>query len=54
MSITPIIKGSEINDNPYMPISKYAVDTVNEKGDETEIEWIAGKEDLEKSLLPLM
>ena len=38
---TPIIKGSEINDNPYMPISKYAVDMVSEKGDETEIEWIS-------------
>ena len=37
---TPIIKGSEINDNPFLPISKFAVDTVNEKGDSTEIEWI--------------
>lgn len=37
---TPIIKGSEINDNPYLPISKFAVDTVNEQGDNTEIEWI--------------
>lgn len=36
----PIIKGSEINDNPYLPISKFAVDTVNEQGDNTEIEWI--------------
>lgn len=36
----PIIKGSEINDNPFMPISKFAVDTVSEKGDDTEIEWI--------------
>ncbi len=37
---TPIIKGSEINDNPYFPISKFAVDTVEANGDETEIEWI--------------
>lgn len=37
---TPIIRGSEINDNPFRPISKFAVDIVNEKGDETEIEWI--------------
>lgn len=36
----PIVKGSEINDNPLFPISKHAVDIVNEKGDETEIEWI--------------
>ncbi len=37
---TPIIKGSEINDNPYYPISKFAVDTVEKNGDKTEIEWI--------------
>lgn len=38
---TPIIKGSEINDNPYMPISKFAVDAVEEHGDNTELEWIS-------------
>ncbi|MBS1514653.1 MAG: sigma 54-interacting transcriptional regulator [Bacteroidetes bacterium] len=37
----PIVKGSEINDNPFHPISKHAVDMVNEMGDETEIEWIS-------------
>lgn len=37
---TPIIKGSEINDNPYFPISKFAVDAVEANGDDTEIEWI--------------
>jgi len=37
----PIIKGSEINDNPLNPISKYAVDMVKDKGDDTEIEWIS-------------
>ncbi len=36
----PIVKGSEINDSPYHPVSKYAVDTINEQGDEAEIEWI--------------
>jgi len=36
----PIIKGSEINDNPFQPISKYAVDIVREHGDEAEIEWV--------------
>ncbi len=36
----PIIKGSEINDNPFNPISKYSVDLINDSGDETEIEWI--------------
>ena len=38
---TPVVKGSEINDNPFMPISKFAVDAVNENGDNTEIEWIS-------------
>jgi len=36
----PIIKGSEINDNPFHPVSKYGVDQINTYGDETEIEWI--------------
>lgn len=37
---TPVIKGSEINDNPFFPVSKFAVDTVSEHGDYTELEWI--------------
>jgi magnesium chelatase subunit I len=37
---TPIVAGSEINDNPFMPISKHAVDVINEQGDNTAIEWI--------------
>lgn len=35
----PIIKGSEINDNPYAPASKCR-DIVKELGDDTEISWI--------------
>src|ERR1044072_3706000 len=31
----PVIAGSEINDDPYHPISKYARDLVEEKGDDT-------------------
>lgn len=37
----PVVKGSEINDSPFNPISKYAADMVNERGDDTEIEWIS-------------
>jgi magnesium chelatase subunit I len=37
---TPIIAGSELNENPFQPISKFAVDLVEEHGDATEIEWI--------------
>ena len=36
----PIVKGSEINDSPYNPISKYAKDLLNEKGDLTPISWV--------------
>jgi magnesium chelatase subunit I len=36
----PVIKGSEINDNPFAPVSKFAVDLVRECGESTPIEWI--------------
>ncbi len=36
----PVIAGSEINDDPYHPISRYSIDLINEKGDETSIEWM--------------
>jgi magnesium chelatase subunit I len=37
----PIIAGSEINDNPFEPISKAGRDKIAEFGERTEIEWIA-------------
>ena len=36
----PIVKGSEINDNPFEPISKFARDLITEKGDKTPISWV--------------
>ena len=36
----PIVKGSEINDSPFQPISKYARDVIAEHGDETPIAWV--------------
>ncbi|MFL5789548.1 MAG: magnesium chelatase [Flavisolibacter sp.] len=36
----PVISGSDINDDPLKPISKYARDILLEKGDDTPIEWI--------------
>lgn len=36
----PAIAGSEINDDPLNPISKYARDQVAQHGDETPIHWI--------------
>ncbi|RIK45607.1 MAG: magnesium chelatase [Chloroflexi bacterium] len=37
---TPIVAGSEINDNPFDPISRYAKDLVAEHGDATPLEWV--------------
>ena len=37
---TPVIAGSEIADDPFNPISKYARDLVAEHGDDTVIEWL--------------
>ncbi len=36
----PIIAGSEVNDDPFHPISKYGRLKVEEMGDETPIDWI--------------
>ena len=36
----PIVKGSEINDSPFHPISKYSKDVLAEKGDDTPISWV--------------
>lgn len=36
----PIVKGSEINDSPFQPISKFARDLIAEHGDETPISWV--------------
>ncbi len=36
----PIVAGSEINDDPFRPISRAARDLVAEKGNETPIEWV--------------
>jgi magnesium chelatase subunit I len=37
---SPVIAGSEINDDPYQPVSKYARDLLREHGDDTAIEWV--------------
>ncbi|MCX2838298.1 magnesium chelatase [Salinimicrobium sp. MT39] len=36
----PIVEGSEINDDPFRPISRYARELLEEQGDETPISWI--------------
>ena len=36
----PVVAGSEINDDPLHPISRFAKDLIAEKGDTTPIEWL--------------
>jgi len=36
----PIVAGSEINDDPYEPVSKHARDLIDEQGDDTPIDWV--------------
>jgi magnesium chelatase subunit I len=36
----PVIAGSEVNDDPFRPISKYGRELLEERGDLTPIEWI--------------
>ncbi len=36
----PFIEGSEINDDPFKPISKFGRDTIATKGDDTPIAWL--------------
>ncbi len=36
----PYIKGSEINDDPFHPISRFAQELIAEKGDDTPIAWL--------------
>ncbi|WP_422107949.1 magnesium chelatase [Winogradskyella sp.] len=36
----PVVEGSEINDDPLNPISRYAVELIAEKGDDTPVTWL--------------
>jgi magnesium chelatase subunit I len=36
----PVVAGSEINDDPYAPVSRHAKDLIAEHGDDTPIEWV--------------
>jgi magnesium chelatase subunit I len=40
----PVVAGSEINDDPYHPVSRYARDLVRDHGDDTPVEWV-GRDD---------
>ena len=36
----PVVAGSEINDDPLQPISRFAKELISEKGDDTPITWL--------------
>jgi len=36
----PVVAGSELNDDPLHPLSRYACDLIAEQGDDTPIEWV--------------
>ena len=36
----PVVAGSEINDDPYAPVSRYARDLLAERGDDTPRDWV--------------
>ncbi|MGE0308853.1 MAG: sigma 54-interacting transcriptional regulator, partial [Acidimicrobiia bacterium] len=36
----PVVAGSEINDDPYNPVSRHARDLIAEMGDDTPISWV--------------
>ncbi|WP_282118008.1 magnesium chelatase [Maribacter aquivivus] len=36
----PIVEGSEINDDPMKPMSRYAMELIKEKGDDTPVTWM--------------
>ena len=36
----PIVAGSEVNDNPFAPISRYAKNLIGQGGDDTPIAWV--------------
>jgi magnesium chelatase subunit I len=51
--VIPIVAGSEVNDDPFTPISKYARDLVEQCGDATAIAWLPrGQRYVEKLATP--
>jgi magnesium chelatase subunit I len=36
----PVVKGSELNDDPLLPLTRFAIDLIAEHGDNTPIDWL--------------
>mgnify|MGYP001570751700 FL=1 len=39
--LVPAVAGSEIHDDPFRPLSKYARDLIADAGDDTPIAWLS-------------
>lgn len=49
----PVVKGSELNDDPLLPVSRFAIELIKEQGDKTPISWLHRSERyLEKLATP--
>jgi magnesium chelatase subunit I len=46
----PVVKGSEINDDPLKPLSRYAIEKIEQEGDNTPIEWLHRSERFSEKL----
>jgi magnesium chelatase subunit I len=46
----PVVEGSEINDDPFSPFSRYAKNLMEEKGDKTPISWLHRNERFSEKL----
>jgi magnesium chelatase subunit I len=46
----PVVKGSEINDDPLQPISRYAQEIIEKHKDDTPIEWLHRKDRFSEKL----
>lgn len=46
----PIVEGSIIHDDPYRPLSRFARETIQEKGDDTPIAWVSREERFSEKL----
>lgn len=36
----PVVKGSEVNDDPMRPVSKFAIELIDKHGDDTPVDWL--------------
>lgn len=46
----PVVKGSEINDDPLAPLSRYAKNLIEELGDATPVEWLSREDRFSEKL----